>query len=158
MSSRWSSACRERCSPRWRRTIFTAAPERLASSTPRPPSAPLPKLNQVWFNVGMGSLDGEVAFITGAGRGQGRSHALRLADEGADIIALDVCADAVETVGNAVESSREYRPTFDEVFSALVTAYAEHKRTQPPGGEPVPSDQPPVPPADEPPPAPPAAQ
>ena len=39
----------------------------------------------------MGTLDGKVAFITGAGRGQGRSHALKLAEEGADIIALDVC-------------------------------------------------------------------
>ncbi|WOC12183.1 mycofactocin-coupled SDR family oxidoreductase [Gordonia sp. MP11Mi] len=38
----------------------------------------------------MGSLDGKVAFITGAGRGQGRSHAVRLAAEGADIIAVDV--------------------------------------------------------------------
>lgn len=41
----------------------------------------------------MGTLDGKVAFITGAARGQGRSHALRLASEGADIIALDVCHD-----------------------------------------------------------------
>ncbi|MCF8571141.1 mycofactocin-coupled SDR family oxidoreductase [Gordonia sp. HY002] len=40
----------------------------------------------------MGRLDGKVAFITGAARGQGRSHAIRLAQEGADIIALDVCA------------------------------------------------------------------
>lgn len=39
----------------------------------------------------MGKLDGKVAFITGAARGQGRSHALRLAQEGADIIAVDVC-------------------------------------------------------------------
>ena len=38
----------------------------------------------------MGRLDGEVAFITGAARGQGRSHALRMAQEGADIIAVDV--------------------------------------------------------------------
>lgn len=36
-------------------------------------------------------LDGKVAFITGAARGQGRSHAIRLAQEGADIIAVDVC-------------------------------------------------------------------
>jgi SDR family mycofactocin-dependent oxidoreductase len=36
-------------------------------------------------------VDGKVAFITGAARGQGRSHALRLAQEGADIIALDLC-------------------------------------------------------------------
>jgi len=41
----------------------------------------------------MGKLDGEVAFITGAARGQGRSHAVRLAEEGADIIALDMCRD-----------------------------------------------------------------
>ena len=47
----------------------------------------------------MGTLDGKVAFITGAGRGQGRSHALRLAEEGADIIALDVCDEAVGTIG-----------------------------------------------------------
>jgi (+)-trans-carveol dehydrogenase len=40
----------------------------------------------------MGALDGKVAFVTGAARGQGRSHALRLAAEGADIIALDACA------------------------------------------------------------------
>jgi len=38
----------------------------------------------------MGRLDGKVAFITGAARGQGRSHALRLAQEGADIIAIDI--------------------------------------------------------------------
>lgn len=41
----------------------------------------------------MGSLDGRVAFITGAARGQGRSHAIRLAGEGADIIGIDICAD-----------------------------------------------------------------
>ena len=39
----------------------------------------------------MGRLDGKVAFITGAARGQGRSHAVRLAEEGADIIAVDIC-------------------------------------------------------------------
>lgn len=39
----------------------------------------------------MGVLEGKVAFITGAARGQGRSHAIRLAQEGADIIAIDVC-------------------------------------------------------------------
>jgi SDR family mycofactocin-dependent oxidoreductase len=36
-------------------------------------------------------MDGKVAFITGAARGQGRSHAVRLAEEGADIIAIDIC-------------------------------------------------------------------
>jgi (+)-trans-carveol dehydrogenase len=39
----------------------------------------------------MGLLAGKVAFVTGAARGQGRSHALRLAQEGCDIIALDAC-------------------------------------------------------------------
>lgn len=44
-----------------------------------------------------GRVANKVAFITGAARGQGRSHAIRLAQEGADIIAVDLC-DAVETV------------------------------------------------------------
>ncbi len=39
-----------------------------------------------------GRLEGKVAFITGAARGQGRSHAVRMAEEGADIIAVDICA------------------------------------------------------------------
>jgi SDR family mycofactocin-dependent oxidoreductase len=40
-----------------------------------------------------GRLSGKVAFVTGAGRGQGRNHAVRFAEEGADVLALDVCAD-----------------------------------------------------------------
>ncbi|MFD6857595.1 mycofactocin-coupled SDR family oxidoreductase [Rhodococcus sp. NPDC060090] len=44
-----------------------------------------------------GRVAGKVAFVTGAARGQGRSHALRLAEEGADIIALDL-AEGVDTV------------------------------------------------------------
>lgn len=50
----------------------------------------------------MGRVDGKVAFITGAARSQGRSHALRLAQEGADIIAVDLCDD--------VESVRDFYP------------------------------------------------
>ena len=53
----------------------------------------------------MGRLDGKVAFITGAARGQGRSHAIRLASEGADIIAVDLCA-GFETI--------KYRPATPE--------------------------------------------
>ena len=40
-----------------------------------------------------GRVSGKVVLVTGAGRGQGRNHAVRLAGEGADILALDVCAD-----------------------------------------------------------------
>jgi SDR family mycofactocin-dependent oxidoreductase len=39
----------------------------------------------------MGEFEGKIALVTGAARGQGRSHALRLAAEGADIIAVDIC-------------------------------------------------------------------
>ncbi len=39
----------------------------------------------------MGEFEGKIALVTGAARGQGRSHALRLASEGADIIAVDIC-------------------------------------------------------------------
>ncbi|BCP08059.1 MULTISPECIES: mycofactocin-coupled SDR family oxidoreductase [Mycobacterium avium complex (MAC)] len=41
----------------------------------------------------MNRLTGKVALVTGAARGQGRSHAVHMADEGADIIALDICAN-----------------------------------------------------------------
>ena len=40
-----------------------------------------------------GRLEGKVAFITGAARGQGRAHAIAMAKEGADIIAVDICRD-----------------------------------------------------------------
>lgn len=41
----------------------------------------------------MGALDGRVVFITGAARGQGRSHAVACAEEGADIVGVDICED-----------------------------------------------------------------
>ena len=40
-----------------------------------------------------GRLEGKVAFITGAARGQGRNHAVRMAEQGADIIAVDICEE-----------------------------------------------------------------
>src|SRR5882724_5547825 len=45
----------------------------------------------------MNRVEGKVALITGAARGQGRSHAVRLAEEGADIIAIDICSQ-IDTV------------------------------------------------------------
>lgn len=46
-----------------------------------------------------GRVAGKVAFITGAARGQGRSHAVRLAEEGADVIAVDLCEPIASVVG-----------------------------------------------------------
>ena len=62
----------------------------------------------------MGSLDGKVAFITGAARGQGRSHALRLAAEGADIIGVDLCA-TVPTAPSEGPPAAELAGTVKEV-------------------------------------------
>jgi (+)-trans-carveol dehydrogenase len=45
-----------------------------------------------------GRVAGKVAFITGAGRGQGRSHAVRLAEEGADVIAVDLSEEASKDI------------------------------------------------------------
>jgi SDR family mycofactocin-dependent oxidoreductase len=58
----------------------------------------------------MGRVEGKVAFVTGAARGQGRSHAVRLAEEGADIIAVDICHD-FETVKYAMASSEDLQET-----------------------------------------------
>ncbi|MBS1842980.1 MAG: mycofactocin-coupled SDR family oxidoreductase [Actinobacteria bacterium] len=61
-----------------------------------------------------GRVEGKVAFITGAARGQGRSHAVRLAEEGADIIAMDLCAQ-VDTVGYAMATPAD----LDETVAAV---------------------------------------
>jgi SDR family mycofactocin-dependent oxidoreductase len=64
----------------------------------------------------MTRMEGKVALITGAARGQGRSHALRLAEEGADIIALDVCRQ-IETVPYPMADSEDLITTVDFVKS-----------------------------------------
>lgn len=63
----------------------------------------------------MGLVDGKVALVTGAGRGQGRSHAVRLAAEGADIIAVDVAANSVDTISYALSSEDDLDATVKEV-------------------------------------------
>lgn len=62
----------------------------------------------------MGKLDGKVAFVTGAGRGQGRSHAIRLAQEGADIIAVDICRQ-IESAPYPLATRAELEETAREV-------------------------------------------
>ncbi len=57
-----------------------------------------------------GRVAGKVAFITGAGRGQGRSHAIRLAEEGADIIAVDICQD-YDSVGYGMATEADLAET-----------------------------------------------
>jgi SDR family mycofactocin-dependent oxidoreductase len=84
-----------------------------------------------------GRLEGKVAFITGAARGQGRSHAVRMAQEGADIIAVDICKqidtvpidmstpeDLDETVAQVEKTGRRIIATQADVrdFDALKAA------------------------------------
>jgi (+)-trans-carveol dehydrogenase len=88
----------------------------------------------------VGRLDGKVAVITGAARGQGRAHAIRFAREGADIIAIDICADLpnvpyplsrpedlAETVRLVRETGREILATQADVrdLEALTEALNE---------------------------------
>ena len=61
-----------------------------------------------------GRVAGKVAFITGAARGQGRSHAIRLAQEGADIIAVDLCGQ-VDSVPYAMATPADLAETVKEV-------------------------------------------
>lgn len=62
----------------------------------------------------MGKLEGKVAFITGAARGQGRTHAVRLAQEGADIIAVDLCGQ-IATVPYPMATPEDLEQTVKEV-------------------------------------------
>jgi SDR family mycofactocin-dependent oxidoreductase len=58
----------------------------------------------------MGRVDGKVAFITGAARGQGRSHAVRLAGEGARIVAVDICEE-IGTTHYSLATSDDLKET-----------------------------------------------
>src|SRR3954470_17207375 len=62
----------------------------------------------------MGLLEGKVAVVSGAARGQGRAHAVRLAREGADIIAMDICAD-IDTVHYPLASLEDLDETVSQI-------------------------------------------
>jgi len=62
----------------------------------------------------MGRVEGKVAFVTGAARGQGRSHAIRLAEEGADIVAIDLCAQ-VDSVAYPMATPEDLEETVAQV-------------------------------------------
>ncbi|MDT5008912.1 MAG: hypothetical protein QOH57_529, partial [Mycobacterium sp.] len=61
-----------------------------------------------------GRVEGKVAFITGAARGQGRAHAVRLAEEGADIIAVDICRQ-IDSVRIPLSTPEDLAETADLV-------------------------------------------
>ncbi|MDF3339563.1 mycofactocin-coupled SDR family oxidoreductase [Mycolicibacterium septicum] len=78
-------------------------------------------------NSAEGRVAGKVAFITGAARGQGRSHAIRLAEEGADIIAVDICKN-YDTVGYPMATAEDLEETKNYVEKTgrrIVTAQAD---------------------------------
>ncbi|BDZ52127.1 oxidoreductase [Frondihabitans sucicola] len=62
----------------------------------------------------MGRVEGKVAFVTGAARGQGRSHALRLAQEGADIIAIDLTGQ-IDSVPYAMSQPSDLEETVRQI-------------------------------------------
>jgi SDR family mycofactocin-dependent oxidoreductase len=62
----------------------------------------------------MGRLEGKVAFVTGVARGQGRSHAVRLAEEGADIVGVDIAAQ-IETVPYPMATADDLAETVEAV-------------------------------------------
>ena len=75
----------------------------------------------------MGRVQGKVAFITGAARGQGRSHAVRLAEEGADIIAVDLCEN-IDTIGYSMATADDLDETaafVEKTGQRIVTAKAD---------------------------------
>ncbi len=74
-----------------------------------------------------GRVAGKVAFVTGAARGQGRSHAVRLAEEGADIIAVDLCQD-IDTIGYSMATPEDLDETarlIEKTSQRVVIAQAD---------------------------------
>jgi len=83
--------------------------------------------------ITMGRMDGKVVFITGAARGQGRAHALRLAEEGADIIGVDLCAD-IDSNGYALARENDLEETkklVEKTGRRMFTAVADVRERTP---------------------------
>ncbi|KDF01717.1 3-ketoacyl-ACP reductase [Mycolicibacterium aromaticivorans JS19b1 = JCM 16368] len=80
-----------------------------------------------------GKLDGKVAFITGAARGQGRAHAIAMAREGADIIAVDICRDIpsnpypLATPDDLSETERSIKETGRRVLARVADVRERHE-------------------------------
>jgi SDR family mycofactocin-dependent oxidoreductase len=75
----------------------------------------------------VGRVQDKVAFVTGAARGQGRSHALRLAEEGADIIAVDLCHD-IDTIQYPLATPEDLEETaklVEKTGRSVVAAQAD---------------------------------
>jgi len=73
-----------------------------------------------------GRVQGKVAFITGAARGQGRSHAIRLAEEGADIIAVDIAGPVTSVTGYPLATAEDPAETV-KLVEALDRRIVAHK-------------------------------
>src|SRR5258705_4125188 len=80
-----------------------------------------------------GRLEGKVAFITGAARGQGRAHAIAMAREGADIIAVDICRDIpsnpypLATPDDLSETERSVKETGRRVVAKIADVRERHE-------------------------------
>jgi (+)-trans-carveol dehydrogenase len=69
----------------------------------------------------MAKLEGKVAFITAGARGQGRSHAVRLAADGADIIVVDICSN--------IATNRYDRATPEDLAETVRLVEEQDRRT-----------------------------
>ncbi|MCK0176534.1 MULTISPECIES: mycofactocin-coupled SDR family oxidoreductase [Mycobacteriaceae] len=76
-----------------------------------------------------GRVEGKVAFITGAARGQGRAHAVRMAQEGADIIAVDICRQ-IDSVRIPLSTPEDLAETADMVKNAGARIYTAEADTR----------------------------
>ncbi|WP_319433195.1 mycofactocin-coupled SDR family oxidoreductase [Mycobacterium sp. RTGN5] len=80
-----------------------------------------------------GKLEGKVAFITGAARGQGRAHAIAMAREGADIIAVDICRDIpsnpypLATPDDLAETERSIKELGRQVLATVADVRERHE-------------------------------